>query len=193
MALLLAAVVLVPLVQLTLQLYQRLALVKEMVEVHQRLVESLQDQKWWAVVSFVLLPAVCEELAFRWFILSGLRSRLKPWNAIWVSSFMFAVYHMNVFQFLPAFILGAILGLLTVRSGSIGPAALFHLLHNGLLVGSVWLPQLVRRVEISDQSILFLRLTVTGLCTLLAALLLWRLARGVPLSALEHGESRSSK
>jgi len=41
---------------------------------------------------------------------------------------------MNVFQFLPAFFLGVVLGLLTVRSQSLLPATIFHILHNSTLV-----------------------------------------------------------
>jgi sodium transport system permease protein len=192
MALLLAAVMLVPLVQVTLLLYQQMAVVKEMVEEHQELVRVLQRANAWTILALVVLPALCEELAFRGFILSGLRRYFKPWSAIWLGSFLFALYHMNVFQFLPTFLLGAILALVTIRSGSIWPAVLFHLLHNGLLVASVWLPQMVHDLEISVQSILFLRLTVTGLATVLAAVLLWRLARGTPLPALESGTRRKS-
>jgi sodium transport system permease protein len=186
-ALVLAAAVLIPLVQLTLQIYERLSVVKEMVEEHRELLRVLRESTRsasgavWAVVALVVLPAVCEELAFRGFILTGLRRRFKPWNAVWLSACMFAFYHMNVFQFLPTFILGAILGLLTVRSGSIVPAVLFHLLHNGLLLGGVWLSRFTGGAELSAREVLTVRFSVTGLCTLLAVLLLWRLARGAPL------------
>ena len=81
-----------------------------------------------------LLPAVCEELAFRGFILNGLRRRFSPGTAILISSFLFALAHMNVFQFLPAFVLGTVLGVLAVRSGSVLPAMVCHLCHNTLLI-----------------------------------------------------------
>jgi sodium transport system permease protein len=197
-ALVLAAVVLIPLVQLTLQIYERLSIVKEMVEKHEALAQVLEElyqggpTAAWAILALVVLPALCEEIAFRGFILTGLRKRFKPWNAIWLSSGMFALYHMNVFQFFPTFILGAILGLLAIRSGSIWPGVLFHLLHNGLLVGSVWLPRLAAGWELSAQAVLAVRLTVTGLCTLLAALLLWRLARSTPLPVLEISRDHGS-
>lgn len=95
------------------------------------------------LILYALLPALCEELAFRGFILSGLLKRFRPRTAIVVSSFMFALFHMNVFQFLPAFFLGIILGLLTVRSGSLGPAMIFHFLHNSILIAATfWGPRL---------------------------------------------------
>src|SRR4029077_4889562 len=88
---------------------------------------------------FGLLAAVCEELAFRGLILSGLLRRFRPRNAVILSSFLFALFHMNVFQFLPAFFLGVVLGLVTVRSKSLVPAIIFHLLHNTLLISSMYL------------------------------------------------------
>jgi sodium transport system permease protein len=184
-AFLLAAVAIEPLVQLTQQVYEQLDVIKEMVDEHKMLVGVLQDNKCGAVLVFAVLPSVCEELAFRGFILSGLRRRFTPWNAIWLSSFMFALYPMNVFQFLPTFLLGAILGLLTVRSGSIWPAVLFHLLHNGLLVVSTWLTDLAGETTISLESMVFLRFLITILCALLAGLLLWRLVRAAPLPTPE--------
>ncbi len=81
-----------------------------------------------------VLPAVCEELAFRGFILSGLARRIGPDKAILVSSLLFAFAHMNAFRFLPTFVLGVVLGLLATRSGSLLPGMAFHLLHNGVLV-----------------------------------------------------------
>ncbi|MCI0681095.1 MAG: CPBP family glutamic-type intramembrane protease [Gemmataceae bacterium] len=88
-------------------------------------------------VAFALLPAVCEELVFRGFLLTGLQKRFRPRTAIFLCSFLFALFHMNVFQFLPAFFLGVVLGLLTVRGRSVLPAMFFHLLYNGALLLSV--------------------------------------------------------
>ncbi|MCI0354089.1 MAG: CPBP family glutamic-type intramembrane protease, partial [Acidobacteria bacterium] len=81
-----------------------------------------------------LLPAVCEELAFRGFILSGLSRRIGADKAILVSSLLFAFAHMNAFRFLHTFVLGVALGLLATRSGSVLPGMAFHMLHNGLLL-----------------------------------------------------------
>ena len=56
-----------------------------------------------------VLPALCEELAFRGFILTGLRRHFRPWTAVFLSSILFALFQMNVFQFVPHFILGVVL------------------------------------------------------------------------------------
>ncbi len=91
------------------------------------------------LVVFALLPAVCEELAFRGFILSGLARRLGANKAIMVSSLLFAFAHLNAFQFVPTFVLGLVLGLLAARTGSILPGMIFHFLHNGLILSVAYL------------------------------------------------------
>jgi membrane protease YdiL (CAAX protease family) len=125
---------------------------------------------------FALLPAIIEEIAFRGFILTGLRRRLKPWSAIVLSSFLFALYHMNVFQVLPAFVLGLVLGLLALWSNSIVPGMLFHLLYNGVLLGVALLPTLGYTSEAVPLQMLFNPI-VTGILTLLAVGFLIVLAR----------------
>jgi sodium transport system permease protein len=89
---------------------------------------------------FVILPSLCEELAFRGFILSGLRQRLRPWTAIFLSSLLYALYQMNVLQALPHFLLGIVLALLVQRGGSIAGAIVFRLVWESLL----WSPLLMR-------------------------------------------------
>jgi sodium transport system permease protein len=85
---------------------------------------------WWQLILVALLPAVCEELAFRGFILSGLLRRVSPATAIVLSAFLFGFFHINPQQLLPATILGCVLGLIATRSGSLLPGILFHVTNN---------------------------------------------------------------
>ena len=146
---LLALLLLPPLAELTLAVLRQFPTLTELLAQRQPLVEELQSAGngegtyWWLyLVVFALMPALFEEIAFRGFILNGLRHRLRPWTAIILSSFLFAIYHMNVFQALPAFALGIVLGLLAVWSGSVLPGMLLHLLYNGVLIGMAVLPGL---------------------------------------------------
>ena len=93
------------------------------------------------VLAFALVPALCEEIAFRGFVLRGLHHGFRPRNAVLLSSFFFALFHMNVFLFVPTFFLGVILVLLPVRSRSLLPAICFHLLHNSVLIALIPLSQ----------------------------------------------------
>jgi sodium transport system permease protein len=89
---------------------------------------------WWQLFLIALLPAVCEELAFRGFILSGLLRRMTPTTAIIVSGFLFGFFHVNPQQLLTATVLGWVLGLIATRSGSLLPGVLFHFVNNASAV-----------------------------------------------------------
>jgi sodium transport system permease protein len=99
---------------------------------------------WTSLFAFALVPAVCEELAFRGFILSGLEREHRTRSAILLSALMFGFLHvlLSLFQQLfNATLLGLVLGLLAVRSRSILPGIVFHFLNNAL---AVLVPQLVQ-------------------------------------------------
>lgn len=89
---------------------------------------------WLVLLAFSLTPAICEEIAFRGFILSGFERGGRVGLAIVLSSLTFGLVHMIPQQVLNAALLGLLLGLLAVRSGSLLVPILFHLLHNGLMV-----------------------------------------------------------
>jgi sodium transport system permease protein len=94
-----------------------------------------------------LLPAVCKELAFRGFILSGLCRRFHPLTAVFLSAFLFALFQMNVFQFAPHFVFGVVLGLLVVRTGSVAPAMVLHFVYRALVLGPVIWPEVFPNPE----------------------------------------------
>ena len=90
-----------------------------------------------SIVIFALIPAICEEFAFRGFILSGLEHQHRTRSAILLSALMFGFLHvlLSLFQQLfNATLLGVVLGLLAVRSRSILPGIVFHFINNALAV-----------------------------------------------------------
>ncbi|HKM52312.1 MAG TPA: ABC transporter permease subunit/CPBP intramembrane protease [Isosphaeraceae bacterium] len=98
---------------------------------------SQSPELWVTTGVFALLPAICEEFAFRGFILSGLEHQRRTRSAILLSALMFGFLHvlLSLFQQLfNAALLGIVLGLLAVRSRSIVPGILFHFLNNTLAV-----------------------------------------------------------
>ncbi len=121
--------------------------------------------RWLPFLAFVGIIAVSEEVAFRGFILSGLRQRFRPTTAVLLSAFLFALSQMNVFQFVPHFLLGVVLGFLVVRGGSLWPAILFHLLFNVLLTGPELLKEEFAYLGYADNSFAdtFRILAVVGL------------------------------
>jgi sodium transport system permease protein len=91
---------------------------------------------WLTLFAFALVPAVCEELAFRGFILSGFRRLGHKWRAIALASVCFGLSHAIFQQSLTAALVGLLLGYLAVQSGSLLPPVLFHALHNSLALCS---------------------------------------------------------
>lgn len=87
-----------------------------------------------ALLAGAIAPAICEELAFRGFILTGWQKSYRNWAAIVVSSFAFGIIHMIPQQVFNAILLGLVIGLLAVRSGSLLPGVLFHFLFNATQV-----------------------------------------------------------
>lgn len=95
----------------------------------------LSDAPLWQVVLLVcLVPAICEELAFRGFILSGLRRIGHKWTAIVLTAAFFGAVHVVLQQSIAAFVVGVVLGYVAVKTGSILPAMAYHFTHNALSV-----------------------------------------------------------
>jgi sodium transport system permease protein len=92
-----------------------------------------QAPHWWMVIAVMaLLPALCEELAFRGFVLSGLRHVGHKWWAIALSAAAFGGVHMFLSQKIVATVVGLLIGYLAVQTGSLWPGVIFHAIHNSL-------------------------------------------------------------
>ncbi|HZZ27248.1 MAG TPA: ABC transporter permease subunit/CPBP intramembrane protease [Pirellulales bacterium] len=87
---------------------------------------------WPSIAILALLPAVCEELAFRGFILSGFRHLGHKWWAIVLSSILFGIVHTVLQQSIVAGLLGMVIGYLAIQTSSILPGMLFHFTNNAL-------------------------------------------------------------
>jgi sodium transport system permease protein len=95
----------------------------------------LHDAPLWQILLLVCLaPAVCEELAFRGFVLSGLRRIGHKWTAIVLTAAFFGAVHVVLQQSIAAFVVGVVLGYIAVKTGSILPAIAYHFTHNALSV-----------------------------------------------------------
>lgn len=97
--------------------------------------QQLLDQapSFWAIIGvFALAPAICEELAFRGFILSGLFSSGHKWRAILISAAFFGAAHGVLQQSIVAGFTGLLLGYIAVQTRSILPCMIYHLTHNSV-------------------------------------------------------------
>ncbi|MDR3618708.1 MAG: ABC transporter permease subunit [Paludisphaera borealis] len=158
---------------------------------------------WVSVLVFALIPAVCEEVAFRGFVLSGLERHRRTRSAIFLSALMFGFLHvlLSLFQQLfNATLLGVFLGLLAVRSRSLLPGIVFHALNNGFaVVSGSWIAGL-RSVGLADwiyrnpDEGLYHKFWV-GIGVVVAAALfhyLWKLDRPDRVSRWPESESEST-
>lgn len=84
------------------------------------------------VVVFVICitPSLCEELLFRGFVLSNFEKIAKPGAAIFLTGFMFAIYHFQPFNTIPLIVLGFYLGFVVYYSNSILTGMICHFLNN---------------------------------------------------------------
>jgi len=94
---------------------------------------------WQALAVIALAPAICEELAFRGFILSGFRHLGRKWRAILFSAVFFGLAHGMLQQSIIAGVVGTVIGYIAVQTGSIWPGIAFHFVNNsiGVLVARI--------------------------------------------------------
>lgn len=88
----------------------------------------------WVIIFVVaaLVPAICEELTFRGLIQTGLKRSYGARHAVVWTGFLFALLHLNPWNFLGLWFLGVFLGYLRERTGSIRPAIMLHMINNTL-------------------------------------------------------------
>ena len=82
-------------------------------------------------VSIFVAP-ICEEMFFRGFVFMGLLRAMPVWAAILVSSFLFAIAHVDLGSFTVLFIIGIALAFVRWRTRSLWPGVLLHLLNNAI-------------------------------------------------------------
>jgi membrane protease YdiL (CAAX protease family) len=85
-----------------------------------------------AFLKVVIIAPIVEELIFRGIIMYGLMRNYSASTAIFTSALMFALFHLNPWQFPATFVLGALLGFLMVRKRNILLCILGHAINNGI-------------------------------------------------------------
>lgn len=105
------------------------------------------------LVTCVLAPVV-EEMLFRGVVLRGFLQRYGRWEAILLSATLFGFAHLNLYQFVAAFILGVIAGWLYERSRSLIPCIGLHAAYNSALVVLEWTQSPASASSASGSSLL---------------------------------------
>ncbi|MBX3437554.1 MAG: ABC transporter permease subunit [Planctomycetaceae bacterium] len=148
---------------------------------------DLSQAGWLVFLGFAVAAGICEDLAFRGFILSGFSRSRRTGLAIALSALAFGIMHLIPQQVFNATLLGLVLGLIAVRSNSLLPGVVFHILYNGMEVllnrvpPAVWDSPFVQRfvtIQIEgEQAALRYTWPLLILCGAIAAMLLAWLIR----------------
>ena len=91
-----------------------------------------------AFLTITVAAAILEELLFRGIILKFMLKIYSPWKAIILSAVIFGAFHMNIWQFVGATLIGLYFGYLYWRTGSLFYPILLHFLNNALSFYLVW-------------------------------------------------------
>lgn len=86
------------------------------------------------IIVAAVLPAFCEEVVFRGAVAYSAGNMRNKLAALALSGALFALFHANPAQTLHQFVLGALLSLLALRSGSLWTSVIVHLFNNLLVV-----------------------------------------------------------
>uniref|UniRef100_A0A7C4QNE6 CPBP family intramembrane metalloprotease n=1 Tax=Schlesneria paludicola TaxID=360056 RepID=A0A7C4QNE6_9PLAN len=122
----------------------------ELAERFGELAREVRETPWiWRLLTLAVVPAVCEEWFFRGFLFQALRTKAGPWGTVALTAALFGLFHtllgdtLLAVRFVPATLMGLVLGALSLRTGSLFPGMVVHVLHNSaLLTLEQWFPQL---------------------------------------------------
>lgn len=86
-------------------------------------------------LSSVILAPIFEEMYFRGLLLTTLKKNTSSWLAVSSSAVLFALIHWSWPELVSLMTIGLICGWMTLKSNSILPAMLAHIIHNALTFG----------------------------------------------------------
>lgn len=122
------------------------------------------------LAALALSPAICEELLFRGVLLRASRAVMSVSRAVLLNGLLFGLFHLDIYRFFPTMLLGIVLAVIVIRSGSIYPSMLFHFLNNAcaLIIGRMVKGAEVPAGEVSPWMVsMALMVFVAGLALLL--------------------------
>lgn len=95
--------------------------------------ELISNWSIWVQFFFLAFtPGICEEMLFRGFALRPLEKALGSKWAIIITALAFAIVHLDFVRLIPTFALGIAFGLVAVKTRSIWPSVVLHILNNSI-------------------------------------------------------------
>lgn len=87
-----------------------------------------------AIITIALLPAVCEEIFCRGFLLTSMKPLKNQVFIIIAVAVSFGLLHLDLYTFLPSALVGALFALITIKTGSLLIPMILHFANNSLSV-----------------------------------------------------------
>lgn len=104
------------------------------------------------IMHVALVPAICEEVLYRGYILRLFECSWGIWAAIIISGAIFGLYHLRLTQVIPLATIGMVLAWVTIKSGSLIPAIVGHFVNNaGSVIAAHMRPDLMFDEEITTE------------------------------------------
>ena len=83
------------------------------------------------VLAMGVVTGFCEEVFFRGFMMRGFENSFKsPWLAIFLTSFIFAILHLNI----SIFVLAMVMGFLVIKTNSLYTSITCHATYNSIVL-----------------------------------------------------------
>jgi membrane protease YdiL (CAAX protease family) len=118
-------------------------LLPEMPEDMKLLMEAMLDgPAWVTLISVSIFAPFFEEWLCRGIVLRGMLKKVGPTWSIIISAVFFALIHMNLWQAVPAFLMGIVFGYVYYKTGSLKLTMLMHCVNNTMAFAVSRIPSL---------------------------------------------------
>ncbi|MCX7884225.1 MAG: CPBP family intramembrane metalloprotease [Caloramator sp.] len=99
------------------------------------------SKEWFSILSVVIIAPILEEIVFRGIILQGFLKNYSITKAIIITAVLFGLFHGNIVQTPLVILLGIVLGVIYIKTGSLFMCIVGHVLNNflALFAGNIFL------------------------------------------------------
>lgn len=95
-----------------------------------------EGSPWLALFAVGIAAPLAEEVLFRGAIYNLLNEKFNKYAAVGVSSILFALIHLNIYQASYTLFVGLFMGIIIMKTGSLWLAVIFHIVYN--IFGSIF-------------------------------------------------------
>lgn len=99
------------------------------------------SKEWFSIIGVVIIAPLLEEIVFRGIILQGFLKNYSITKSIIITAVLFGLFHANIVQTPLVILLGIVLGVIYIKTGSLFMCIIGHALNNFIAVfgGNIFL------------------------------------------------------